>query len=51
MKLVDLPCYGLVHCFGNHHVYRTLMVLSDQKRKGRKQIADAVASARAPCAR
>lgn len=42
MKLVDLPRYGPVHRFGNHHVYRTLMVLSDQKRKGRKQIADAV---------
>jgi len=42
MKLVDLPRYGPLHRFGNHHVYRTLMVLSDQKRKGRKQIADAV---------
>jgi hypothetical protein len=42
MKLVDLPRYGPVHRFGNHHVYRTLMVLSDQKRKGRKQIAEAV---------
>jgi predicted transcriptional regulator len=42
MKLVDLPRYGPVHRFGNHHVYRTLMVLSDQKRKGRKHIADAV---------
>ncbi len=42
MKLVDLPRYGPVHRFGNHHVYRTLMALSDQKRKGRKQIAEAV---------
>ncbi|HUT27746.1 MAG TPA: DUF4443 domain-containing protein [Methanomassiliicoccales archaeon] len=42
MKLVDLPRYGPVHRFGNHHVYRTLMALSDQKRKGRKHIADAV---------
>jgi len=42
MKLVDLPRYGPVHRFGNHHVYRTLMVLSDQKRKGRKHIAEAV---------
>ncbi len=42
MKLVDLPRYGPVHRFGNHHVYRTLMALSDQKRKGRKQIADTV---------
>jgi hypothetical protein len=42
MKLVDLPRYGPVHRFGNHHVFRTLMVLSDQKRKGRKQMAEAV---------
>ena len=42
MKLVDLPRYGPLHRFGNHHVYRTLMVLSDQKRKGRKYIADTV---------
>lgn len=42
MKLVDLPRFGPVHRFGNQHVYRTLRVLSDQKRKGRKQIADAI---------
>lgn len=42
MKLVDLPKYGPVHRFADHHVYRTLILLSDGRRRGRKQVADAI---------
>ena len=42
MKLVDLPRYGPVHRFADYHVYKTLSVLSDGRRKGRKQLADMV---------
>jgi hypothetical protein len=42
MKLVDLPKYGPVHRFADYHVYRTLLLLSDGRRRGRKQLADAV---------
>lgn len=42
MKLVDLPKYGPVHRFADYHVYRTLLFLLDGRRKGRRQLADAV---------
>lgn len=42
MKLLDLPKYGPVHRFADYHVYRTLFLLSDGRRRGRKQLADAI---------
>jgi hypothetical protein len=42
MKLLDLPKYGPVHRFADYHVYRTLLLLSDARRRGRKQLADAI---------
>ena len=42
MKLLDLPKYGPVHRFADYHVYRTLLLLSDGRRKGRKSLADSV---------
>lgn len=42
MKFVDLHKYGPLHRFADHHVYRTLLLLSDGKRRGRKQISEAV---------
>lgn len=37
-----MPKYGPVHRFADYHVYRTLLLLSDGRRRGRKQLADAV---------
>lgn len=42
MKLLDLPKYGPVHRFADYHVYRTLLLLSDGRRRGRKSLADSV---------
>lgn len=42
MKLVDLPKYGPLHRFADYHVYRTLLLLSDGRRRGRKQLANAI---------
>ncbi len=42
MKLLDLPKYGPVHRFADYHVYRTLLLLSDGRRRGRKTLADSV---------
>jgi hypothetical protein len=42
MRLVDLPKYGPVHRFADYHVYRVLSILSDRKRRGRKQLAELV---------
>jgi len=42
MKILDLPKYGPVHRFADYHVYRTLLLLSDGRRRGRKQLADAI---------
>jgi len=42
MKILDLPKYGPVHRFADYHVYRTLLLLSDGRRRGRKSLADAV---------
>jgi len=42
MKLIDLSRYGPVHRFADYHVYKTLAAISDGRRKGRKQLADAV---------
>ncbi len=42
MRILDLPKYGPVHRFADYHVYRTLLLLSDGRRRGRKPLADAV---------
>ncbi|MCE5296381.1 MAG: DUF4443 domain-containing protein [Euryarchaeota archaeon] len=42
MKLIDLSRYGPVHRFADYHVYKTLAAISDGRRKGRKQLSDAV---------
>lgn len=42
MKLIDRPKYGPLFRFGDYHVYKTLSVLSDGRRKGRKQVADRI---------
>jgi hypothetical protein len=42
MKFVNLHKYGPLQRFANYHVYRTLLLLSDGKRRGRKQISEAV---------
>ena len=42
MKFVDLHKYGPLHRFADYHVYRTLLLLSDGKRRGRKHISEAV---------
>jgi hypothetical protein len=42
MKLVSLPKYGPMHRFSDYHVYRVLSILSDRKRRGRKQLAGLV---------
>ncbi|WP_400260348.1 DUF4443 domain-containing protein [Candidatus Methanomassiliicoccus intestinalis] len=42
MKLIERPKYGPLHRFTDYHVYKTLSVLSDGTRKGRKQLADKV---------
>ena len=42
MKLIERPKYGPLHRFSDYHVYKTLSVLSDGTRKGRKQLADKV---------
>ena len=42
MKLLDLPKYGPLHRFADYHVYRTLLVLADGRRRGRRQLAGSV---------
>jgi predicted transcriptional regulator len=42
MKILDLPKYGPVHRFADYHVYRTLLMLSDGRRRGRKSLAETV---------
>lgn len=42
VKLIDRPKYGPLFRFGDYHVYKTLSVLSDGRRKGRKQLADRI---------
>jgi hypothetical protein len=42
MKLIDLSRYGPVHRFADYHVYKALAALSDGRRKGRKQLSQAV---------
>jgi len=42
MRLLDLPKYGPVHRFADYHVYRTLLLLSDGRRRGRRSLADSV---------
>ncbi len=42
MKLIDHPKFGPLHRFSDYHVFKTLSVLSDGRRKGRKQLSDKV---------
>jgi len=42
MRLIDRPKYGPLHRFSDYHVYKTLSILSDGRRKGRKQVADRI---------
>ena len=42
MKLIDRPKYGPLFRFSDYHVYKTLSLLSDGRRKGRKQMADRI---------
>ena len=42
MKLIDRPKYGPLGRCGGYHVYKTLSILSDGRRKGRKQLADRI---------
>jgi DNA-binding transcriptional regulator LsrR (DeoR family) len=42
VKLIDRPKYGPLFRFGDYHVYKTLSVLTDGRRKGRKQLADRI---------
>jgi hypothetical protein len=42
MKLVDLSRYGPMHRFSDFHVYNALAFISDGRRKGRKNIAEAI---------
>ena len=42
MKLIDRPKYGPLFRFSDYHVYKTLSLLSDGRRKGRKAVADRI---------
>ncbi len=42
MKLIDRSKYGPLHRFSDYHVFKTLSILSDGRRRGRKQLADKV---------
>jgi hypothetical protein len=42
VKLIDRPKYGPLFRFGDYHVYKALSILSDGRRKGRKQLADRI---------
>jgi hypothetical protein len=42
VKLIDRPKYGPLFRFSDYHVYKTLSLLSDGRRKGRKMMADRI---------
>lgn len=42
MKLIVRPKYGPLFRFSDYHVYKTLSLLSDGRRKGRKLMADRI---------
>lgn len=42
MRLIERPKYGPLHRFTDYHVYKTLSLLTDGRRKGRKQMADRI---------
>ena len=42
MSLIDRPKYGPLHRFTDYHVYKTLSLLTDGRRKGRKMMADRI---------
>ncbi len=42
MRLIERPKYGPLHRFTDYHVYKTLSLLTDGRRKGRKIMADRI---------
>ena len=42
MRLIDRPKFGPLFRFSDYHVYKTLSLLSDGRRKGRKALADRI---------
>ncbi|HOQ26411.1 MAG TPA: hypothetical protein PLF76_06710, partial [Methanomassiliicoccaceae archaeon] len=42
MRLIERPKYGPLHRFTDYHVYKTLSLLTDGRRKGRKMMADRI---------
>jgi len=42
MKFIQQPRYGPLHRFTDYHVYKSLSILSDGERKGRKLLADRI---------
>jgi len=42
MKLIDRPKFGPLFRFSDYHVYKTLSLLIDGRRRGRKQMADRI---------
>ena len=42
MRLIERPKYGPLHRFTDYHVYKTLSLLTDGRRKGRKVMADRI---------
>jgi predicted transcriptional regulator len=42
MKILEMPRYGPLFRFADHHIYRTLSLLSSGRRVGRKRLADEV---------
>lgn len=42
MKTIAAPKYGPIHRFSDFHVFKTLQVLSDGERRGRRQLAQIV---------
>ncbi len=42
MRLIDRPKFGPLYRFTDYHVYKSLSIISDGRRKGRKQLADRI---------
>lgn len=42
MRLIDRPKFGPLYRFSDYHIYKTLSLISDGRRKGRKQLADRI---------
>jgi DNA-binding transcriptional regulator LsrR (DeoR family) len=42
MKLIDRPKFGPLYRFNDYHIYKTLSILGDGRRLGRKQLSDKI---------